>query len=61
VLTRADVDGEVPDLVAGRLPGRSSTDKTVLIVLVGIGALDIALGAEVLKQARLQGAGCSLG
>lgn len=61
VLTRADIDGEVPDLVAGRLPGRSSMDKTVLIVLVGIGALDIALGAEVLKQARLRGAGCSLG
>jgi ornithine cyclodeaminase/alanine dehydrogenase-like protein (mu-crystallin family) len=56
-LTREEIDGEVAEVVAGKIAGRASGDQTVLIVLVGIGALDIALGAELLKQARLQGGG----
>lgn len=60
-LVRDDIDGEIADLVAGKLGGRSSIDETVVLVLVGIGALDIALGAELLKQARLGGVGRPLG
>jgi ornithine cyclodeaminase/alanine dehydrogenase-like protein (mu-crystallin family) len=56
-LTREEIDGEVADVVAGKIVGRTSGDQAVLIVLVGIGALDIALGAELLKQARLRGGG----
>ncbi|MPZ31491.1 MAG: hypothetical protein GEV13_10925 [Rhodospirillales bacterium] len=59
-LTRADVDGEVADLVAGKLPGRTATDDMVVIALVGIGALDIALGAALLEQARLRNVGTQL-
>ena len=60
-LTRGAIAGEFADLVAGKLAGRLSAGQRVLLVSVGIGALDIALGAEVLKQARLQGVGRSLG
>jgi hypothetical protein len=52
-LTRERIDGEVADVVAGKIAGRTSADQTVVVVLVGIGALDIALGAELLKQARV--------
>jgi ornithine cyclodeaminase/alanine dehydrogenase-like protein (mu-crystallin family) len=47
----------VAEVVAGKIAGGASADQTVLIVLVGIGALDIALGAELLKRARLLGVG----
>jgi ornithine cyclodeaminase/alanine dehydrogenase-like protein (mu-crystallin family) len=56
-LTRERIDGEVAEVVAGKIAGGASADQTVLIVLVGIGALDIALGAELLKRARLLGVG----
>ena len=56
-LARERIDGEIADVVAGKIAGRSSRQQTVLIVLVGIGALDIALGAELLRQARLRGIG----
>jgi ornithine cyclodeaminase/alanine dehydrogenase-like protein (mu-crystallin family) len=56
-LTRERIDGEVADVVAGKIAGRTSGDQTVVVVLVGIGALDIALGAELLKQARARGVG----
>jgi len=59
-LAREAIDGEVPDLVAGKLPGRSPNDGTILIALVGIGALDIALGAELLRLARSRGVGRAL-
>lgn len=55
------IKGTVADIVAGKVIGRSSADQKVLIVLVGVGALDIALGAALLKQARLHGVGQPLG
>jgi ornithine cyclodeaminase/alanine dehydrogenase-like protein (mu-crystallin family) len=60
-LARSAVTGAFADLVAGKLAARASADQTVLLVSVGIGALDIALGAELLKQARIQGVGQPLG
>jgi len=59
-LSRGRIAGEIADVVSGRIDGRTCSDQTVLVVLVGIGALDIALGAELLKQARLQGSGLPL-
>ena len=56
-LAHERISGDVADVVAGKIVGRSSGDQTVLIVLVGIGALDIALGAELLRQARARGVG----
>lgn len=59
-LTLSDVDGAVADLVAGKVPGRTATDGVVAIALVGIGALDIALGAALLEQAHLRKIGTRL-
>ena len=56
-LTRERIAGEVADLVAGKIMGRASDDQTVVVALVGIGSLDIALGAQLLKQAHLRGVG----
>jgi ornithine cyclodeaminase/alanine dehydrogenase-like protein (mu-crystallin family) len=59
-LTREHISGEVADVVSGRIIGRTHDEQTVLIVLIGIGALDIALGAELLRQARAHGVGRTL-
>jgi ornithine cyclodeaminase len=59
-LTRERISGEVADLVSGKIAGRGHDDQTVLIVLVGIGALDIALGAELLGRARARRVGRAL-
>jgi ornithine cyclodeaminase len=56
-LTHERINGEIADVVAGKIKGRTTHDQTVLIVLVGIGALDIALGAELLRLARAHGVG----
>lgn len=60
-MTPERIHGTVADVVAGKVMSRSSADQKVLIVLVGVGALDIALGAALLKQARLKGVGQPLG
>ncbi len=60
-LPQERIHGSVADLVAGKVIGRSSADERVLIVLVGLGALDIALGAALLKRARQRGVGRRLG
>jgi len=56
-LTRAQVTGEIADVVSGKIAGRIHDEQLVVIVLVGIGTLDIVLGAELLKQARERGIG----
>jgi ornithine cyclodeaminase len=59
-ISRSDIAGEVADMVAGKLPARTSPDQTVLIVLIGVGALDIALAAQALEAASRQGLGLPL-
>lgn len=59
-ITRADIAGEIAEAVAGRQPGRTSPDEIVLTVLIGVGALDIALAAQALQAARQQGLGLAL-
>jgi ornithine cyclodeaminase/alanine dehydrogenase-like protein (mu-crystallin family) len=59
-LSGSDIAGEVADMVAGKLPARTSPDETILIVLIGLGALDIALAAQALEAARQQGIGLEL-
>jgi len=51
------IDGEVAELVAGRLVGRASAHETVVIALIGIGSLDIALAARALERAAAGGLG----
>jgi len=42
-LTRADVHAEIGETVAGLRSGRESDDEFILVVPIGLGALDIAL------------------
>lgn len=42
-LTRADVHAEIGETVAGLRSGRESGDEFILVVPIGLGALDIAL------------------
>jgi ornithine cyclodeaminase/alanine dehydrogenase-like protein (mu-crystallin family) len=59
-ITRADIAGEIAEAVAGTQAGRMSADEIVLTVLIGVGALDIALAAQALQAARQQGLGLPL-
>jgi ornithine cyclodeaminase/alanine dehydrogenase len=42
-LTRADVHAEIGETVAGLKSGRETSDEFILVVPIGLGALDIAL------------------
>ena len=57
---RDNITGEVAELVAGRCAGRQSTDDRIVIVLVGLVALDIALAAQALELARERHVGLNL-
>jgi ornithine cyclodeaminase len=59
-ITRGDIAGEIAEVASGTQPGRTSADEIVLTVLIGIGALDIALAAQALQAARQQGLGLQL-
>ena len=48
---------ELQEVVAGEVPGRQSSSDIVVFKSNGLAAWDVALGAEVLRRAREQGAG----
>ncbi len=50
-------DGEVADLVAGRLPGRPSPEARTALVFAGVGLADVAVGAAVYERAAEKGIG----
>lgn len=52
--TRDDIQSEIADVIAGKGIGRGSDDETVLIVLIGVGPLDIALAARALQLADIR-------
>jgi ornithine cyclodeaminase len=54
------VDGTLGDVVTGRHPGRGSVDDVVLSNPFGMGILDVALAAEVVRHARRAGLGVVL-
>jgi alanine dehydrogenase len=60
-LIQAGVDwssvGELADLVAGRVPGRTGDDQITLFESQGIALEDVAAGAAALKAARARGLG----
>lgn len=47
-VTHAAIAGELPALVAGRIP-RPDLAKPMLVCLLGIGALDVALAMQILR------------
>lgn len=50
-------DGEVADLVAGNVSGRSSAKERTALVFAGLGLADVAVGAAVYERARAKGIG----
>ncbi len=57
LLTRADVTGELGDIIVGRLPGRTASDQLIVCDLTGVGVQDAAIAGQVLEKARLNGLG----
>ncbi len=58
VITANDVDGEIGDLVTGRLPGRTRDDQITVCDLTGVGVQDAAIARAVLDRAMEMGLGC---
>ncbi|MGW1784600.1 ornithine cyclodeaminase family protein [Streptomyces sp. NPDC002143] len=56
-LNKANLHGELGEMVAGALPGRESAEETILFWHRGLSLSDIALGAAVLKKAAERGLG----
>jgi len=54
-LTRADVYAEIGETVAGLRGGRESADEFILVVPIGLGALDIALARVVYERIAATG------
>lgn len=52
-----DVDGEIGDVITGKLPGRTSDDQIVVCDLTGIGVLDAAIASLALENVVVFGLG----
>ena len=50
-------NGEVADLVAGRLTGRQSPEARTALVFAGVGPTDVAVGGAVYERAAEKGIG----
>lgn len=56
-MTKEDLHAELPTIVAGRAPGREAPEEMIVASLTGLGAIDIAIAAEIYTRARDQGIG----
>lgn len=56
-ISKADVVGELGDVVVGVVPGRTSTDEITLFNSVGVAMQDVAIGSLVVERARSAGVG----
>jgi len=56
-IARTDAQGELPSVVAGKVAGREAASENIVASLIGLGAIDIAIAAEVLPRAIKEGVG----
>ena len=56
-LSLPKLDGELSDVVVGRLPARKSPADKVLCFNLGIAIEDLVTAVEILKRAQAEGAG----
>ena len=56
-ITRDDIHGELPDIVAGKVPGRESSDEMIAASLHGLASVDLSIAWEIYKRAEEQGVG----
>lgn len=60
VLTRADVYAELGEVVAGRKPGRCSSEETIVFDSTGMALQDVAAAAAVYERAVQAGRGLTV-
>jgi alanine dehydrogenase len=60
VLTRSDVHAELGDVVAGRKPGRCSSEETIVFDSTGMALQDVAAAVAVYERAVLAGRGLAV-
>ncbi|HEX4574320.1 MAG TPA: hypothetical protein VH158_04265, partial [Gemmatimonadales bacterium] len=60
VLTRADVDAELGEVVAGRKPGRRTPEETIVFDSTGMALQDVAAAATVYERALQAGRGLAV-
>lgn len=51
-ITRESIHGELPDIIAGKTPGRESSDGMISASLIGLGSVDLAVAWEIYKRAK---------
>lgn len=56
-ITRATIHGELPDIVAGNIPGRESNGEMIAASLIGLGSVDLAIAWEIYRRAKERGVG----
>jgi ornithine cyclodeaminase/alanine dehydrogenase-like protein (mu-crystallin family) len=59
-LTRDDVYAELPEIIAGKKPGRSSDSERIFMRAIGLVNQDIAIADWVYRRAREAGVGTVL-
>lgn len=56
-ITRESVVGELPYLVAGKIPGREKPDENIVASLIGLGSIDLGISLRIYENARSRGLG----
>jgi len=56
-IARDDIHGELPEIVAGKVPGRESSDEMIAANLVGLASVDLSIAWEVYRRAKAEGVG----
>jgi alanine dehydrogenase len=61
VIDESHIAGELGELVAGRIPGRTDADGVTIFKSLGMAVEDVVAAELVLTRARAAGVGQSLG
>lgn len=49
LISREDLFAEIPDVVAGKKPGRENDDEIICCCMIGMGLLDVGIAGELYK------------
>ncbi len=60
LLTRSGIRAEIGDIIAGRQPGRTSSDETIIYDSTGTALQDVAAANAVYEAARRAGVGATI-
>lgn len=54
-LTHESVVGELPALVAGKIPGRTNRNENIVASLIGLGSIDLGVAKLIAENAKARG------